>query len=202
MAPQSAKKTLRARIREQLQQLDAADLAARSHAAAHRLFETEAFGKARALMLFLPLKHEIDARPIALRAWQQAKTVTVPLVSFEQKRMMPVEIRSLDEPMTEDRYGLKTPANGQPIPVSMVDLVIVPGLGFDHHGHRVGRGGGFYDRFLAQPEFQGVACGLALDEQLVERVPTADHDLPLDMLVTDRRTLSFDHRSRRPGGRA
>jgi len=131
------------------------------------------------------------ARPIALKAWQKCKTVTVPLVGYEQKHMIPVLLRSLDEPMNVDRYGVTTPGTGKPFPMMDIDMVIVPGLGFDTDGRRIGRGGGFYDRFLAHPSFTGITCGFALDEQIVDEVPTACHDVTLDMLVTDARELRF-----------
>ncbi len=185
------KKTMRARLRARLRAIPADELHARSGAACRRLCETARFADAEALMIFLPLTHEVDARPIAVRAWQEAKTVTVPLVSYDQRRMMPLAIRSLAEPMEADRYGVRTPIDGEPIPPEMIDLVVVPGLAFDLEGRRIGRGGGFYDRFLAQPAFGGWSCGLALEEQIVERVPTAEHDVKLDLLVTDRRVVRF-----------
>lgn len=190
--PTGDKKALRTRLRQQLRALDAETIHRRSLAAAEHLVATEAFHQARAMMLFLPLAHEADARPIALRAWQSGKTVTVPLVSYEQKHMIPVTIRSLDEPMETDGYGVRSPQTGEPYPVELIDLVVVPGLGFDPQGHRIGRGAGFYDRFLSQPGFRGVICGLALDEQVVDAVPVHPHDVRLDMLVTDKRVLRFD----------
>ncbi|MBI1374306.1 MAG: 5-formyltetrahydrofolate cyclo-ligase [Phycisphaera sp.] len=186
------KKNLRAQLRAKLMELEPAELHAKSVAAAERLAATPEFQRAESVMIFLPLKYEIDARPIALRAWQRMKTVTVPLVSYEQKHMIPVVLRSLDEPMNVDRYGVSTPGTGKPIPPQDIDMVIVPGLGFDVEGRRIGRGGGFYDRFLAHPSFTGITCGLALDEQIVDEVPTACHDVSLDLLVTDRRELRFD----------
>ena len=99
MAQSEAKKALRARLREQLRAMSAETLAAHSQAAAHRLFAAEAFRRSEVVMLVLPLPYELDARPIALRCWQMGKLVTVPLVSFAQKRMLPLEIRSLEEPM-------------------------------------------------------------------------------------------------------
>jgi 5-formyltetrahydrofolate cyclo-ligase len=195
MAQQNEKKALRARLRQRLRALDAGTIHDRSQAAAERLVATEAFRGAGAVMLFLPLAHEADARPIALRAWQQGKTVTVPLVSYEQKHMLPVTVRSLDEPMETDGYGVRSPQMGEPYPVELIDLMVVPGLGFDEAGQRIGRGGGFYDRFLSQPEFHGVTCGLALDEQVIDSVPVNAHDVQLDMLTTDQRVLRFDRSS-------
>jgi 5-formyltetrahydrofolate cyclo-ligase len=118
-------------------------------------------------------------------------TVTVPLVGRAQKHMIPVVVRSLEEPMDADHYGVHWPRSCEPFPIEMLDLVVVPGLGFDRQGHRIGRGGGFYDRFLAQPSFQATTCGLAIREQIVERVPAVDHDAPLDMLSTDTELIRF-----------
>ena len=185
------KKTLRAQLKAALRQLDHAWIEKRSHAAAHLLFDTPVFQNARSIMIFLPLPHEIDLCPVALRAWQEQMQVSVPLVSFAQKHMIPVEIHSLDQPMDTDHYGLQTPANGVPVPVDDIDLVIVPGLGFDHAGYRIGRGSGFYDRFLAQPAFKGKACGIGFEQQLVGDIPTAAHDVGLDLLVTDEQVYPF-----------
>ena len=185
------KRALRARLRQRLTALDASTLAAQSWAAAVRLAQTPEFQRAQTVMVFLPLAYEVDARPVALRAWQAGKTVAVPLVSWKQKHMIPVEIKSLDEPMNVDRYGVQTPKTGIPQPIDSIDLVVVPGLGFDTTGQRIGRGGGFYDRFLRHPQFRGTICGLGFDQQVVDAVPVAAHDMDLQMLVTDQRTLRF-----------
>jgi len=183
--PDQTKQQLRSRLRDRLRELDDQTLRDGSRAACDRLAETDEFRAAATLMLFLPLPREIDARPLALRAWQMNKTVTVPLVHFAQRHMLPVEIRSLSDPMDTDSRGLQSPTGGMPIPVEMIDLVVVPGLGFDTAARRIGRGAGFYDRFLSQPDFRGRICGLALESQVVEHVPTDGHDVPLHMLVTD-----------------
>lgn len=185
------KKRLRSHLRQTLRGIDGSVLRQRSHAACRQLAETDVFRTAGAVMLFLPLPHEIDARPVAVRAWQMAKTVTVPLVSFAQRHMIPVEIRSLSDRLHTDPRGIQSPADGTPIPVDLIDLVLVPGLGFDESGHRIGRGAGFYDRFLSQPSFRGMICGLALEEQVIPAVPTQHHDVPLDMLVTDTKVRWF-----------
>ena len=77
------------------------------------------------------------------------------------------------------------------MPLSFIDLAMVPGLGFTENGHRIGRGMGFYDRFLAQPDFIGRSCGLAFEEQVLESLPVLDHDVPLSMLATDRGLRRF-----------
>ncbi len=147
--------------------------------------------KAEVVMVFLSIASEIDTAPIVLRAWQDRKRVLAPKVSWEQRRMLPVEIRSLTEDLTVSSMGIREPIAGVPIPVSLIDLVIVPGLGFDEYGNRLGRGRGFYDRFLAHPEFKGVACALAFEEQVTPSIPVGPLDRRVDMLVTDQKVRKF-----------
>lgn len=187
--PTERKRRLRDELRRWLKGLSPEQAHARSLAAAQRLIDTEVFARATAVMLYLPLIGEVDTRPIALRAWQEAKTVTVPLVSHAQKHMIPVLLRSFEEPMNRDRFGVRSPQTGEPIPISMIDLVIVPGLGFDRSGRRLGRGAGFFDRFLARPEFGGVVCGLAFDGQIVDELPVDVHDIAMHMVVTDQQVI-------------
>lgn len=149
------------------------------------------FAAARVLMLYLSTHEEVDTAPLALRAWQEGKTVVVPKVSWDQRRMMPVEITSLTAGMTTVGPGVREPLDGNPVPVEFVDMVIVPGLGFSPTGYRIGRGMGFYDRFLAQSEFIGISCGLAFEQQVVPELPTLAHDMPLSMLVTNQGIRRF-----------
>lgn len=149
------------------------------------------FTAARVVMLYLSMQHEVDTAPLALRSWQAGKTVVVPKVSWDQRRMLPMEITSLHGHVTTAGMGVREPVGGKPVPVDLIDLVIVPGLGFTNSGYRIGRGMGFYDRFLAQSDFIGVSCGLAFEEQIVESLPVLDHDVPLAMLVTDRGIRRF-----------
>ena len=136
-------------------------------------------------MLFLSTPQEVDTRHLALPAWADQKRVLAPRVSWDQRRMLPVEIHSLVSGVEEGYMGIREPAEGMPVPVSDLDLVVVPGLGFDEQGNRLGRGRGFYDRFLSHPDFRGVSCALALEDQVVPSIPVGPSDVRVDMLVTD-----------------
>jgi 5-formyltetrahydrofolate cyclo-ligase len=187
----NSKPAIRRRLRQVLAEMSEQDRQEKSRAACHFLTQTDEFQSARVLMLYLSTPTELDTSSLALAAWQDEKTVLVPKVSWDQRRMLPVGITSLQSGITVSAPGVREPISGQPMPVNMIDLVIVPGLGFSPAGHRIGRGMGFYDRFLSQSDFIGISCGLAFEEQIVETLPMLDHDVPLGMLVTDRGIRRF-----------
>jgi 5-formyltetrahydrofolate cyclo-ligase len=185
------KKELRQKLRRMLAAIPPEAVAQRSRRACSQLFEQPEYRRAEVVMVFLSLPTEIDTTPLVLRAWQDRKRVLAPKVSWEQRRMLPIEIYSLQQDLTPGQLGIREPVDGQPFLVPLIDLVIVPGLGFDPFGHRLGRGRGFYDRFLSQPDFQGIACALAFEEQFVDIIPAGPHDAPIHMLVTDQRVRRF-----------
>lgn len=185
------KSALRRQLRETLAAMSEDARHHQSIVACNFIATTPEFAAARVVMLYLSMPTEVDTTPLALKAWQQGKTVVVPKVSWDQRRMLPVEINSLNDHMTTSGPGVREPINGKPVPIDFIDMVVVPGLGFSEKGHRIGRGMGFYDRFLAQPEFIGISCGLGFSQQIVPELPVLDHDIPLSMLVTDRGIRRF-----------
>lgn len=188
----SAKKELRQRLRQLLSGITPEEIATRSLRVCHRLFEQPEYVGADVVMVFLSIAGEVDTSPLVLRAWQDRKRVLAPRVSWNQRRMLPVEIRSLTDDLSLSSMGVREPVAGIPFPVSMIDLVIVPGLGFDEFGNRLGRGRGFYDRFLAHPEFKGKACAVSFEQQVTPTIPTGPLDRRVDMLVTDERVRRFN----------
>ena len=182
---ETSKSAVRRRLRETLDGMSDVERHRKSLAACSLITASPEFAAARCVMLYVSIPTEVDTAPLALRAWQAGKTVVVPKVSWDQRRMLPIEIHSLTTGMTSTGPGIREPIAGNPWPLDMIDLVIVPGLGFTQTGYRIGRGMGFYDRFLAQSDFLGISCGLAFSEQVVADLPVLDHDVPLSMLATD-----------------
>ncbi len=185
------KAQLRSKLRNSLLAVGAEQRERKSHLACERLIATEQFQRASTVMLFLSLPHEVDTSEAILAAWQADKVVAVPKVSFEQRHMIPVQIKSLDTDISTHASGLRNPTSGTPVPFGEIDLVVTPGLGFDRKGSRLGRGGGYYDRFFAHKRLKACKCGFAFAEQLIDSVPVTDHDQPIDMLITDAEIMHF-----------
>jgi 5-formyltetrahydrofolate cyclo-ligase len=159
-----------------------------SAAACARLAALEPFSHAAIVMMYLPLPREVDVTPAVLRCFRRGQTVCVPKVDWNRKEMEPVEITSLDDAMLDiDEHGVRSPREGRPIQPGLIDVVIVPGLAYDPHGHRLGRGQGYYDRFLARMRPNATSIGLAFDLQMTDSVPTDRLDRAVDIVVTDRR---------------
>jgi 5-formyltetrahydrofolate cyclo-ligase len=179
------KKELRHSIRSRLFGLAQSQRRHESKEACLNLIGTDEYKKASVVMIFLSLPHEVDTTAVILDAWQQGKTVAVPKISWQQRHMIAVEITSLETGLTESSSGLKNPTTGVPMPVEDIDLVVTPGLGFDSKGNRLGRGGGYYDRFFGSELLTAKKCGFAFSQQIVESVPVEEHDKLVDFLVTD-----------------
>ena len=177
---------LRRQLRSRLLELTDQQRNEQSRRACQNLVGTEQFKRASVLMFYLALPHEIDVTPAILHAWQQGKTVAVPKVSWQQRHMIPVEINSLEIGLSTEAGGLRNPVTGVPAPIEEIDLVVTPGLAFDSSGNRLGRGGGYYDRFFDSRQLKAVKCGFAFSQQVVEHVPSGAHDKLVDFLVTDK----------------
>ncbi len=190
------KNQIRADMKAFLLALTPADRHARSLAACNQLLATREFKHAQMIMIYLSMPTEVETSTLAVHAWQEGKNVAAPRVDWNSQRMTPVEIRSLDVgikvagPGAATGGGVREPVTGTAVPLDLIDLIVVPGLAFDRRGYRVGRGKGFYDRFLAQQDFQGLRCALCFHEQLLaEEIPAEPHDVPMNLIITDQEVI-------------
>ena len=189
-----SKAELRQKLLKYLLAVPPEEIEEKSRRACRNLLSTPEFQNASTIMMYLSLSHETDTSEAILSAWQLGKTVAVPKISWEQRHMIPVAIHSLETGFSTGTLGLRNPTSGVLIPYEEIELVVTPGLGFDRTGNRLGRGGSYYDRFFANPELKAQKCGLAFDEQLVEQIPVSDHDIPVDLVVTDKEVLYINEK--------
>jgi 5-formyltetrahydrofolate cyclo-ligase len=182
---------LRQELQKILAGISAEQRKEKSRRACRKLIATPEFQNASTVMMYLSLPHELDTSDAILCAWQMGKTVVVPKVSWQQRHMIPVQINSLETGFSEEVAGLRNPTTGAPVPFDDIHLVVAPGLGFDRKGNRLGRGGSYYDRFFSNKDLKAAKCGFAFAEQVKEAVPVTEHDVPVDMLVSDEEVLYF-----------
>lgn len=178
------KAELRGRMREALRSLDPANRAEEGVALRRALLAWPAWVGARSVLGFLPLASEVDLRPLLAEALGRGVRVAVPEVTTEGV-FRPCVLRSLEASALEPgAMGIPVPRVREAMPVESIDLVLVPGLAFDPQGRRLGRGGGFYDRFLPQLRREAFTVGVCFGVQRVPEVPVAAHDARVEWLVT------------------
>ena len=172
-------------IRKQMKGLNTAlsseqreELSARIFNEAERL---PAFARAKVVALFASLKDEPLTAP-TLERWSRFKRIVLPRVEGDIMRFYDYDPASMND---SGSFGISEPEATALCRPEEIDFIIVPGVAFTAAGMRLGRGKGFYDKYLSQPGFRGVKAGVCYAHQLVGELPVEPHDVFMDYVVTD-----------------
>ncbi|NLH15298.1 MAG: 5-formyltetrahydrofolate cyclo-ligase [Phycisphaerae bacterium] len=184
------KKSLRTELKRRLAEMSAGEIDRQSRIACEFLTQTDDFRNASTVMLFLSMPQEIDTTAVIESAWKAGKRVVVPRIDRKDRQMVAVEIHRLDHSPDPAISGLRNPTEGIETPVDQIDLIVAPGLAFDRRGNRLGRGGGYFDRFLADPRRKAAVVGFGFAFQVEDEVPTDPHDRPVDAIVTEQGVIA------------
>jgi 5-formyltetrahydrofolate cyclo-ligase len=139
--------------------------------------------------LYHAMPHEAPTQPLAEALWALGCRVYLPRLQTD--RLLTFRRWERDSVLQPDRLNIPSPTDSQSdINVERLDLLFIPLVGFDQNGHRLGMGGGYYDKTLAQAS-NAVKIGLAFDCQEVAGLPIEKHDIRLDVLITESRILRF-----------
>lgn len=173
------KKTLRAYIREKKRAMSEDQIFDLSADLAKQFYATEQYKQAKTIYGYLPYNQEVRTIPILKQALADGKAVAVPKVIDDEM----VFILMDDLSKVEKGYaGIPEPVDDGPVASDPEALVLMPGLAFDPQGHRIGYGGGFYDRFLEdEPNHPTVA--LCYKFQMLPKLETEEHDIPVDLVL-------------------
>lgn len=170
---------LRREIREKKRAMSAEEIQARSARLGELFAETDAYRKAKTIYGYLPYNQEVRTVPILERAIRDGKKVAVPKVYGDTMKFLYLEDLSQVE---KSDMGIPEPIADEPVADDKTALVLMPGLAFDEAGHRIGYGGGFYDKFLqAEPSHPTVA--LCYDFQMFAHLDTEEFDIPVDLVI-------------------
>lgn len=185
-ATRAHKDRLRKRVLAVRMGLDRSQVEVSGQAILEKVLGLEAYCRAKLVHTYVSSKeNEVDTRALICTCLEQGKCVAVPVVMPGTKALAHALIDGLDQ-LVVGPWGLAQPdpAAATWLPAeARIDLVVVPGLAFDRSGHRIGWGGGYYDRFLAQ--VQTVKIGLCYDELVLDCIPGEPHDVPVDMVVAE-----------------
>ncbi len=180
------KHKIRKEIKELLKSHSELEKSRKSGIIQHKLFNEEEFKKAKVVMFYVSLKDEVNTIFMIDEALKMGKRVCVPVVLMEEKRLIAGEIKNRQEDLENQHFGIYQPKHDRvkEVPLEDIDLVVVPGIAFDKNNLRLGRGHGYYDRFLCCLPSKAKTIGLAFDFQVVENLPRKPHDIPVTKTIT------------------
>ncbi|MBI3604820.1 MAG: 5-formyltetrahydrofolate cyclo-ligase [Nitrospirae bacterium] len=159
-----------------------------------RLFNREEFRRAKVIHFYISFNHEVNTEEMIRGALEMGKKVVVPCRGTTAGGIGLSELKDFDRELKPDRFGLKEPFGSyiRPVDPGHLELMVVPGVAFDSSGNRIGYGKGFYDRLLSQKK-RGFIEALAFDFQVIESVPSEGHDIKMDRIITESRTIEVIH---------
>ncbi len=173
------KKQLRKTIRERKQAMLPEEIEEKSRVLGEKFAASEAYQAAKTIYGYLPYNQEVRTTAMLERALAEGKRIAVPKVYGDEMRFLYLD----DLSQVENGYaGIPEPIADGPVADDPTALVLMPGIAFDPQGHRIGYGGGFYDKFLAaEPNHPTIA--LCYDFQMLPKLETEEFDIPVDLVL-------------------
>lgn len=173
----------KARLRAKLQKEMLTDSEKRSAADSvfNQLEQLAAFLMSDHILMYHSLPDELDTH-LFIEKWHKTKNFFLPRVNGVNLDILPYNRSSLKF----GAFHIEEPQGTDTVSADIIELIIVPGMAFDTAGNRVGRGRGYYDRLLSSSK--AIKIGVAYDCQLVDEIEPETHDIPVDILITEKRT--------------
>ena len=180
--PHEAKRLALREARLAMEGLSLGQAAEDSQAVCRLILESTAWQEAGQAMLYMPISGEIDVKALIENGLETGKTIALPRFSVEKNGYGACAIANLGD-LVPGKFGIPEPSPGsQKMDTKQLDLAIVGGVAFDGLGGRLGRGGGFFDRLLA--DIPAKICGVCFDQQVYPDVPLERHDVKMDIIAT------------------
>ncbi|MBO3842641.1 MAG: 5-formyltetrahydrofolate cyclo-ligase, partial [Candidatus Brockarchaeota archaeon] len=165
----------------------------KSSKAVSNLKSLDEFSKAKCVMVYVSKEDEVDTIGLITDMLKSGKRVAVPLVDEERMELIPCEISTLEE-LAVGTFGVMEPdpGNSRIVNTEEIDVVVVPGMAFDRNCNRLGRGKGYFDRFLKRLNGGKKVIGLAFSEQVFDSIPVEENDVKVDIVVTESSIIRRD----------
>ena len=181
-----AKQKLRYQVRAALRQIPAQQRATASTQARALLKAQTQWRAAQSILFFASLPEELDVWPLMAEALAAGKRVALPRFVPAARGYEAFQVLDPETDLELGQFGIREP-RGRCARFSLgrLDLILVPGIAFDLQGGRLGRGKGYYDQLLGG--LRGNKCGVAFDQQVLDEIPMAPHDMRLDCILTPTR---------------
>jgi 5-formyltetrahydrofolate cyclo-ligase len=162
-----------------------------------RFFALNAFKNAKTILMYASFRSEVDTTGYLNDILKRGKRLVLPVVDSKHKILRFYEVKDISE-LKEGYMGIPEPGirKNREVMLKDIDLVVIPGTGFDLKGNRLGYGGGYYDRLLgykarqlAKVDKHIMTVALAFEEQIGDEIPAEPHDIKVDIIITDQRLI-------------
>ncbi len=182
----SSKKEIRAEVKKYRREATAEQIRKNSDCICETFLGLSEYAQAEVVFAYMDCKNEVETKKVIEQCWKDGKTVAVPKVFAEIMKYY--VITSFDD-LEDGYFGIPEPKHEQLQEIVCEDgLMILPGIAFDEQRHRVGYGGGFYDRYLeAHPDMKKIA--FAFEFQMFEEVPFEVFDRQPEKIITEKRII-------------
>ncbi len=192
--PGQLKKELRAQGLQQRNRLSGSEVEEKSRKIFSRLVALDQFNSSRVIMAYIDFRNEVATRDFIRQCLKQGKRIALPRVISEgegAKGLWACEISDLVQDLEVSTFGVMEPKKEglKRVDEMELDLIIVPGVVFGENKFRIGYGAGYYDGFLRNCPPNCLKAGVAFEQQMVKKVPFEEHDVALDIIITERRII-------------
>lgn len=184
------KDELRKIVKEKRNRLQKIDVLTKSSQIKKRVFDLKEFKQAKTVLFYVSYDNEVYTHDMIKESMLMGKQVVVPKSDTNNNTLLLSKLTKWDD-LELGAYTILEPKKQsiKKIDVKSIDLILVPGVVFDIHGNRIGHGKGYYDDLL-KGSSNALNVALAFECQIVDRIPTESHDIPVDKIVTEERVIN------------
>ena len=175
----SDKRKVRQAVRAEISKLSAEEKTTLSSQIFNKIAALEEVEKASVIAIFVALHDEPQTSDFIEQLSCKKKRVVVPRIEGDE-----MDFYDISEGITTGAFGIMEPITTTPVEPNEIDVMIVPGVAFTHNGTRLGRGKGFYDKYLSRKGFRAYTIGVCYPCQIVKDIPAEAHDKLLDSVVS------------------
>ena len=174
------KSDIRREVRQRIKTMTQENMLSESREIFRKVEALDEFAKADCVALFAAMKDEVPTRETLIRWRDMGKRVVVPRVEGDIMRFYDYS----PERMQVGAFGIEEPMGDEEVAAEAIDLIIVPARAFTLEGVRLGRGGGFYDKYMSLADFRAYKVGITFACQIFDELPKDDHDILVDRVIS------------------
>ena len=186
-----SKKDLRKRILSIRNNMPGEDVVNNSRIIRDKIIGLDVFKQSKVIFIYMDFKNEVMTSDLIKHMLSEKKRVVVPYTDTISTVLIPSEITG-ESDLKLNSFGYSEPKKVSPVNIEEIDLVIVPGLVFDKNLNRIGFGKGYYDRILNKLKASARKVAVAHDFQVLEEIPAEEHDVKMDMIITEKSIMKRD----------